>query len=356
MRLKRCMPLVYLYLACVCGLLVMLHYTTEPNSTNSSKPMHSETRFTNCVQSKGMELVTNTSGAGVPCTNVTSQDGQIGNHLVVPHPPVETQPASRRQLHVPRVVHVLWLYPNVTRLRFHQAISLMSMQQHLKPDRILLWHTNRPAGPWWPFVLRVCPSLLALKLPAGPPTSIHGRPVSLPEHQADIVRLQLLLQYGGIYLDLDVIVLKSFDSLLKYDVTMGAETPNLLGSGIILARRNSTFLSLWLEQYKHFDDSRWNYHSGVVPMLLARRYPHLIHIEWFTLNRPNWDERTWLYTEGKLWDWSDNLAVHLWYREHGVEYDPASIRGLNTTMGELFRYVYYGNSSVLPPEDDIPAR
>ena len=350
MRLKKYMPIIYLYLACVCALLLVLHYTTEPGSNHG---MHAESRFVSCVHSNRGGNVSN-----VDCARYKhkSGGGAKDEKTFLTNSSVDAQVGSRKQLQVPRVVHVLWLYSNVTKLRFHQVVSLMSVQQHIRPDRILLWHTSRPGGPWWPFLLRVCPSLLALKLPSGPPTSIYGHSVTKPEHQADIIRIQLLLQYGGIYLDLDVIVLKSFDSLLHHDVTMGAETPNLLGSGVILAKRNSTFLRIWLDKYKQFDDSRWNYLSGVVPMELARIRPDLIHIEWFSLNRPNWDERTWLYTEGKLWDWSENLAVHLWYREHGVEYDPASIRALNTTMGELFRYVYYGNSSILPRDDTQQTR
>ena len=70
------------------------------------------------------------------------------------------------------------------------------------------------------------------------------------------------------------------------------------------------FIRLWREAYADFDDSDWNRHSVVVPMRLARRHPQLVHVDWFSINRPNWDERRWLYTRGQLWDWSRNYAVH----------------------------------------------
>jgi hypothetical protein len=82
-------------------------------------------------------------------------------------------------------------------------------------------------------------------------------------------------------------------------------------------------------------------------MQIAQRHKHLVHIEWFSFHRPNWDERDWLYKEGKLWDWQNNYAVHLWYREYGIEHDPNSIRMWNTTAGEVFRYIYYGTSAVM---------
>lgn len=46
----------------------------------------------------------------------------------------------------------------------------------------------------------------------------------------------------------------------------------------------------------------------------VRRFEFGVDVEWFSMHRPNWDERLWLYTDGKLWDWSNNYAVHLWFR------------------------------------------
>ena len=38
---------------------------------------------------------------------------------------------------------------------------------------------------------------------------IFGNPVKRFAHQADVLRLELLLQFGGVYLDLDVLLLRS---------------------------------------------------------------------------------------------------------------------------------------------------
>lgn len=248
---------------------------------------------------------------------------------------------------VPRIVHIIWFYPENTTFRFHQALCLMSVQKYVKPDRVFFWYDFKPKGAWWKFTLQSIPSLLMFH--KQPPTTVFSKPVNVKEHQSDVARMDVLIKYGGIYVDLDVIALRSFDSLLKYDVTIGAETPNLLGSGVILSKRNSTFLNMWFERYRSFNDQNWNYHSGVLPMQLANRHPELIHIDWFAINRPNWFERDWLYTPGKFWDWSGNLAIHLWYQSYNVDHDPHSIRTLNTTVGEIFRYIYYGKPHILPP-------
>ena len=247
---------------------------------------------------------------------------------------------------VPSLVNVIWFYPPNTTFRFHQLLSLLSVHKHIAPSIVMFWYNNMPCGAWWRFARETLPNLYLMY--REPPQDVFHHDVKVVEHQSDVARLDILLKHGGIYIDLDVIIVKSLSSLLHYPVTMGAESPHLLGSGIILAEKNATFLSLWYQQYKSFDDSQWNYHSVVIPMQLAVQHPQLIHIEWFSLQRPNWDERQWLYTEGKLWAWQqDNMAVHLWYREYNVDHNPHSIRTWNTTAGEIFRYIYYGSTDIM---------
>ena len=256
------------------------------------------------------------------------------------------QQQQQKQQNIPRTVHIVWFYPNSTVFRFHQALSLLSVQKFLRPSKIFFWHDSLPTGTWWLFACQSIAHLLFVPLER--PRQVFNWSVSVPEHQSDVARIQLLRKYGGLYVDLDVILLRDLDPLFQYEVTMGAETPDILGSGFIMARPNATFLELWLDSYRtDFDDSDWNRHSTKVPMELARRHPGLIHVEWFTINRPNWFERKWLYEVGRLWDWSGNYAVHLWYREHNVEYSPQSIRRLNTTVAEIFRFIYYQSPKLL---------
>ncbi|ELU04130.1 hypothetical protein CAPTEDRAFT_219581 [Capitella teleta] len=266
-----------------------------------------------------------------------------GNPKLHPATPRATQHAHQ-QYFVPKVVHVLWFYPEGTSLRFHQFISLLSVHKFLQPDEIVVWNSHAPEGPWWnAFLLRSPPVTLRH---LDPPETVFDRPINITEHKADVARIQVLLRHGGIYLDLDVIILRSFDSLLKHDVTMGAESPDLLGSGLILSKADSTFLKLWLETYRNFTDGDWNRFSVRKPMEIAKAHPDLLHIEWFGFHRPNWFEREWIYSTGLLWDWSENFAMHLWYRTHDTEYEPESIRKLNSTLGEVFRFVFYGSGNI----------
>lgn len=52
---------------------------------------------------------------------------------------------------------------------------------------------------------------------------IFGMYPSLRMHKSDILRLDRLKKYGGIYLDLDVIILRNFKKLRNSPMTMGKQ-------------------------------------------------------------------------------------------------------------------------------------
>lgn len=66
---------------------------------------------------------------------------------------------------------------------------------------------------------------------------------------SDVCRLEVLATYGGIYLDTDVEVLKSFDNLLKNDFFLGRESNVLLCTAVIGVIPNHPLLLELLSYY-----------------------------------------------------------------------------------------------------------
>lgn len=62
---------------------------------------------------------------------------------------------------------------------------------------------------------------------------------------ADVARIYVLIKYGGIYLDTDVEVKKSFDPFLKHESFLGKETPFICGSAVIGASKGCQ----WLKEF-----------------------------------------------------------------------------------------------------------
>ena len=84
---------------------------------------------------------------------------------------------------------------------------------------------------------------------------------------------------GGIYLDSDVLVLRSFDDLRNTSLVVGLQTdPDVseICNGIILASKDSPFLKAWYNLYRtaKFEEC-WDCHSVKLPSQLLKTQTHL---------------------------------------------------------------------------------
>ena len=215
---------------------------------------------------------------------------------------------------IPNVVHFVYGMERRLPIPLHAFLAVRSALLHVKPRAVYFWYTHEPHGLYWDLIK---PMVIPIRV--DPVTEVFGNEVKHYAHKADVVRLRALLENGGVYMDLDVIALKSFDSLLRSgaDMVMGQEGDDGrvgLCNAVILAKRDSEFLKRWYEAYRTFDESQWNYHSVILPKKMAEESPHLIkvvsHRAFFW---PLWDDPgiTELY-ERNSYDFRDNLAVHLW--------------------------------------------
>ena len=153
--------------------------------------------------------------------------------------------------------------------------------------------------------------------------------------------LSLFPDNGGIYLDTDMLLLKTLDPLRRYELTLGRETSYGLGSGIIIAKPKAPFVCVWLNVFRDYNPFPWNwaYYVIVTPNRLAQVLPERLHIEENTLHKPSWQQAELLFR--KRVDWSKSYAVHVWKRYGSVPKSPAELDALNTTLGEIMRYIYF---------------
>lgn len=211
------------------------------------------------------------------------------------------------QQQIPKIVHYVWVNKEPAPLPIFAYVSVEATLEVVKPDAIYFHAHTQPIGEWWE---RIKDSV-TLKVIAQIPTSIFGRPIEVREHVADVVRLEVIREYGGIYMDLDIIPLKSFDSYLQNDMVLGEENKNLLCNALIMAKSNSFFLQKWYESYVSFDDKDWNGHSVVMPGRLANTYPDQIYVvPKKNLFDPDYSQVKELFES--VIDVSDNIAIHLW--------------------------------------------
>lgn len=135
-------------------------------------------------------------------------------------------------------------------------------------------------------------------------------------------------------------ILRSLTPLRVYNYTQGMESDKLMGSQLIMAARNATFLQLWYKSYLEDYKEGWTYNALIIPMMLSKRYPSHIHIEGYNFTRPNWFDRHLIYYHN--YDWSDNYAIHLFIRDYKRNVSLSSLCTLNTTIGSVGRHAIFG--------------
>lgn len=67
---------------------------------------------------------------------------------------------------------------------------------------------------------------------------------------SDYLRLSVLCNYGGIYMDTDVEVLKNFEVFLQHGVFSGFETESLIPTGIMAAQKGHPLVKRLLDYYE----------------------------------------------------------------------------------------------------------
>ncbi|WWD19073.1 hypothetical protein CI109_103531 [Kwoniella shandongensis] len=168
-------------------------------------------------------------------------------------------------------------------LPYYAYLAMRSALVNLRPKVIYFHYQHLPTGPWWDLI---SPHLTLIETQV--PDTIYGRPLSHFAHKADVLRLLMMKYTGGIYLDIDVFVIKPFDDLLYFPTTLGMEAspdsrrdaldPEGLCNAIIISAPGSTFIDRWLASYDTFDGGVWAQHSVQKSWEIARSHPDEIQV------------------------------------------------------------------------------
>jgi SAM-dependent methyltransferase len=193
-------------------------------------------------------------------------------------------------------------------------VCLTSAITHIRPERVLFYCEYEPTGAWWELSRAM---ITLVKIAA--PREIFGMPLAHVAHRSDVVRLQKLIENGGIYLDADVLVQRDFDDLLGESTVLGREGEVGMANAVILAEPNAPFLLRWLDAYRTFRsrgrDEFWNEHSVALPARLAKQYPQDITIlsdkAFFW---PLWHDHhiDWIFKSNLSIPLDQTYANHLW--------------------------------------------
>jgi hypothetical protein len=194
----------------------------------------------------------------------------------------QNYPTTALEDYIPRTVHFILIaeHNKQAELEFYQYLAIKAALLRIRPDSLKIHsYAFNESNQWWQHIKHAV--TLVTHEPHQTLRTSDGRAhkLRLP-HQTDVLRLQILYQEGGIYLDTDVYALQSFSPLLQSPkaLLMGHEGGNRsgIGNAVIVARPGSPFIARWLASYNESFDNRpqmWNHHSIKVPAELAIQHP-----------------------------------------------------------------------------------
>lgn len=223
-----------------------------------------------------------------------------------------------------------------------------------RPERIYFYYHHEPYGPYWdlikPFV-----HLERIELPEEVRKFRYTNAIVFRyryAHAADLVRLDRLIERGGVYADMDTLFVHPVPrQLFDRSCVMGKENglKNIHGQSIptlcnawIAAEKGAPFLLRWRENMMNSFDGSWSNHSTVLPWQLSEQMPQHIHVEpeasfYGLLWNPE-DLKT-LFEQKKVLPptcYSLHLWSHLWWAE--------SRRDFSRFSGIRLSYEYVKNA------------
>ena len=244
---------------------------------------------------------------------------------------------------IPSKVHFVYIKERDWKL--HHYLSVKSAIVRSGADEVKIWLDEEPEGEWWD---KTKPLVTVQKVK--PPTEIFGKPITQPAHKSDVIRLQVLIQEGGIYADTDVIFKKPFTDLLKNDFVMGQQ--NIDGSeglcpATMLGAPDSMFAKKWLAGFRDSfgggppGSATWCTHSVSYPRWLAQQMNEGITIInheaffWPLYHQPHIE----MLFEQNI-DFPNAYSIHLWEssgKKYLDEMTIDKIKNENTTFTNLVK-------------------
>jgi hypothetical protein len=192
----------------------------------------------------------------------------------------------------PNIAHYTWPHwEGRGTMDFTFYLTVLSALYVANIDTVYI-HGEAPTGPYWD---KLQSNNRIKVIYRNTNTTIFGQRVKRMAHISDIWRLDIILKYGGLYLDMDAVVLKPIDVHMRaYSAYLSLDWigpgwikvfPKAVQNGAMLGKRGGKFWQEYQKTQRVFNDSRWIWNSCEMPYKVVERFPKSVHIDpYFQVN------------------------------------------------------------------------
>lgn len=187
---------------------------------------------------------------------------------------------------IPNIVHFVYLLSDPRSdfpFQFSHFLSMYGASHLWRPEKIYL-HTNvrvdsdtvsrarsGKSGKWSKLIFNL-PNFSLNTVPL-PVYTKKGVRVEMMEHRSDFVRVKMVHDFGGIYMDLDVQPLRDIRVLREsgFKAVGGRELGGNLNSGTFMSEKEGEAIRQWMDRMHNVFDQGWTTHSNEAWTYVAER-------------------------------------------------------------------------------------
>lgn len=219
---------------------------------------------------------------------------------------------------IPRKVHFIWISSpdyGVPKFGFIEWLAVRSVLKTNPEFPVTIWTDHEPAGKYWAAVRdRVAVN------PIEAPDEVFGNPIPHPAHKCDWLRLKVMQEHGGVYLDLDTITVCDIGPLMTPPATMVAETAHGVTQGLcnafIASEPNTEFIADWIEKFREFRsmgrDQYWAESAVKWPHELWRKGADVYTMPATAFFKPDWTPEGIAAMFDRVVEFPHAIGFHLW--------------------------------------------
>jgi len=222
---------------------------------------------------------------------------------------------------IPHVIHLLY-FGETEFYNFHHR-CVHSMLQYMPHYEIRIYNSKEPVNNKYWDDIKAQPGVRILKIDV--PQFFDGFELKHFQYKADVVRLELLYEHGGVYLDLDMIITRPFDEVFKsgHSFYISEERTNCrsLINAFLAAKPKNEFIKLWLNEFKSgLRLGIWAHHIRDSNKKLIDDHPHYLHkyrmkvLDGIVFMPLHWqDTVAFLNSESVPYEFpAESYGTHLW--------------------------------------------
>lgn len=213
---------------------------------------------------------------------------------------------------IPKIIHLLFFGETDFHNYHHRCVH--SMLQYMPDYAVRIYNVIPPVGnKYWDDIVS---NKNVSVIPVMVPEYFDGFQLHHFQYKADVVRLEVLYEFGGVYLDLDMLITRNFEEVFSsgHELYLSKEKNDrdCLINAFMAAKPKNGFLRLWLDAFKSgLRMNIWAHHIRDTNKQLLDKNPHYMYkyhitlLEGDTFFPFHWQDR-WRFEASE----NDTVAAH----------------------------------------------